>query len=78
MRAKAPKGPASQRCCNARGHGPLLQGIAAKAILPPLPKLVVPAQPTEKPHFNEASCIPGEEVSRVIFMAIYTPVHTSI
>jgi hypothetical protein len=37
MRAMAPKGPALQRCCNARGHGPLLQAApAGKGILPAL------------------------------------------
>ncbi len=38
MRAMAPKGPALQRCCNARGQGPLLQASQPRRpITPPLP-----------------------------------------
>jgi hypothetical protein len=52
MRAMAPKGPASQRRRNARGHGPLLQAVlAAKAILPSLPNQKSPS------HAGSVICI---------------------
>jgi hypothetical protein len=34
MRAMAPKGPALQRCCNARGQGPLLQASQPRRLNP--------------------------------------------
>jgi hypothetical protein len=37
--------------------------VGTGQITPPLRKFAVSMQPTKKPRFDEASCIPGEEVS---------------
>ena len=80
-----------ERSCGGGGEGAELAGLSyrkemrdqmypagAKAILPPLRKFAVSLQPIKEPRFDEASCIPGEEVSDVITMAIYVPVNTSV